>query len=79
MGTDIEIKTALHGIIDRASPEQNRMLFWLAKELANETSVTEGPPMSQKELVDRVMAAKARIEASGGISQDELEAEIQSW
>ena len=79
MARDVEIKQALHDLIEEGSPEQNQVLYWVAKDLTQESRITPGQPMTQQELVTRVMAAKKRITEGKGLSQSELEDHMGTW
>ncbi len=74
-----ETRKELKALIDKGEPALLELLLQVAKEYCMEDFTKPGAPMDKSEMLKRISAAKARVDAGQSITMDEVEEEVKSW
>jgi hypothetical protein len=77
-----ELKEELHDYIDHADERFLKMVYAMSREYMSPTVIgykTDGTPITQKELAQRVTSASKRVKSGNYISQEEVEKEVENW
>ncbi len=77
-----ELREELHNIINHADERFLKMIYALSKEYKKPDIVgydTNGKPITEKELKERVKSASKRVKTGDFISEEEIEKEIENW
>ncbi len=77
-----ELRAELHELIKHADERFLKMVYAMSKEYLNTEIIgydTDGSPITQQGLKDRVKAASRRVKSGDFLTKDEIEKEIENW
>lgn len=77
-----ELRNELHDFIDRADERFLKMVYAMSQEYKKPVIVgynTDGSPITQQDLGNRVKSASMRVKSGDFLTQEEVEKEVGSW
>ena len=77
-----ELKEELHNYIDHADERFLKMVYAMSREYKAPTVIgynVDGPPITRKELAQRVTSASKRVKSGNFITQEDIEKEVENW
>ena len=81
MGT-IELREKLHDYINDADETFLKMVFAMSKEYKTPLIIgynTDGSPITQEDLKERVRSASNRVKSGDYITMKDIEKEVEFW
>lgn len=73
------LKEKLHQVIENGDERLLELLYEVVKDFDKQEIIFPGEPISSSQLIQRIKAAKARIDEGKFISMEELEKESENW
>ena len=77
-----ELRNELHDFINRADERFLKMMYAMSREYNKPVIVgynTDGSPISQQNLRNRVRAASKRVKSGDFLTQEEVDKEVENW
>lgn len=77
-----ELRSELHNFINHADERFLKMMHAMSKEYNKPVIVgynTDGSPITQKDLRNRVKSASKRVKSGNFLTQEEVEKEVENW
>jgi hypothetical protein len=77
-----ELRNELHDYINHADERFLKMIYAMSKEYKKPVIVgysSDGSPISELELKNRVRSASKRVKSGDFLTQEEVEGEVENW
>ena len=77
-----ELRNELHDYINHADERFLKMIYAMSKEYKKTVTVgfsSDGSPISELELKNRVQSASKRVKSGDFLTQEEVEGEVENW
>jgi hypothetical protein len=77
-----ELRNELHDFINQADERFLKMVYAMSKEYKKPVIVgynTDGSPITEQVLRNRVKSASKRVKSGDFLTQEEVEKEVENW